>query len=1015
MNHALKTGVATLVLGTALIATSAFAQNAAPAAQGASADKPAEDTGPTIVVTGSITKNPAAATASPLVVLSAETLTSRGINTVSGALQSIAANNAGTLPSSWSSHGFATGASAPSLRGLNNGYTLTTFDGLRSALFPMADDGVRNFVDLNTIPDSIVDRVDVLQDGASSTYGADAVAGVVNVIVKKQIVGLHVNASGGIAQRGYGAEGRFDATWGKGRLEEDGYNFYVNGEYQHNAAVYMNQRGGKWGTADQSNICDAVGSCLKNGVINGIQGNGAYTAFDAAKSATTVGFARAYDISGTTAATAANSASRWSQISPATGCQGLTAKALTPTQQGTISPSTVCQQDLTKQYGMYSPEITRIGANARLTANLTDRIQVYGMFNFAEAKTFSSGNPRNFSSKTASGTTDLGTLLLPVYVCPTGVGNKNPSLTGCNAGNGTLNPNNPYAANGQYAQVSGLYDRPIESYTDAKTYRFSGGISGDFGKGWNFDLEGTTSWVNMDLTQLNYINAQHLLNLIATGGYNFGDQSQNTQAARDYLAPAVHTVNRSKLTQFQGTINRDFFKLPGGDLNIAVGAAYRFESLNQPSANPDDAYYGINAVSTAGSRRVYSGFYEVTAPILSSLKLKADGRYDSYSSGQSNFSPKFEAQFQPIKELKFRGTFSKGFRIPSFNQSNGLPTTGYSTKTITCSNPIYTAFCAAHASAPTYFNGVGTDPNDPTKGTGTYSLGVTAVGNPNLRPEKSTSFTVGTVFTPNRHLTLTADFWHTKITDIIVSVSDPTPALTQYFTNNGVVNIPGISVTQNSADAQNPNALPLIRTIVASYTNADSEVASGIDVSASARYDLGHGVRFTSQFNGSWLTKLALTSGGTEFRYDGTLGPCETTSCSGAPHFRAVWANTFDFGPEQKYSLTLTGNYTSGYSETATDDGDTYKVCEVGAGDVVGYSGTNNPVICNTHPTFTIDLHTQAKVNKNFLIYMDVKNLLDSGPVYDPAAGYQLYQFNPAWGDSNYIGRFFRVGAKIDF
>jgi iron complex outermembrane receptor protein len=60
-------------------------------------------------------------------------------------------------------------------------------------------------------------------------------------------------------------------------------------------------------------------------------------------------------------------------------------------------------------------------------------------------------------------------------------------------------------------------------------------------------------------------------------------------------------------------------------------------------------------------------------------------------------------------------------------------------------------------------------------------------------------------------------------------------------------------------------------------------------------------------------------------------------------------------------------------------------------------------------------MHTQAKVNDNFMIYMDVKNLLNSGPVYDPAAGYGLYQFNPAWDDSNFIGRYFRVGAKIDF
>jgi iron complex outermembrane receptor protein len=205
-----------LVLGTALMAGTAFAQTAAGSAP-ATNDAKTDDAGPVIVVTGSITKNPAAATASPVTVLTADNLSSRGIITASDALQSLPANNAGTMPTSWSSYGFATGASAPSLRGLNDGYTLTVFDGLRSAVYPLADDGVRNFVDMNTIPDSIIESVNVLQDGASSTYGADAVAGVVDVRIKKQIVGFHANASGGISQQGDAGEARFDATYGKGR------------------------------------------------------------------------------------------------------------------------------------------------------------------------------------------------------------------------------------------------------------------------------------------------------------------------------------------------------------------------------------------------------------------------------------------------------------------------------------------------------------------------------------------------------------------------------------------------------------------------------------------------------------------------------------------------------------------------------------------------------------------------------------------------------------------------------
>jgi iron complex outermembrane receptor protein len=101
---------------------------------------------------------------------------------------------------------------------------------------------------------------------------------------------------------------------------------------------------------------------------------------------------------------------------------------------------------------------------------------------------------------------------------------------------------------------------------------------------------------------------------------------------------------------------------------------------------------------------------------------------------------------------------------------------------------------------------------------------VTAVGNPNLKPEKSTSFTVGGVFTPNNHLTFTADFWHTKIKDIIVSVSDTSTITDQYYANGGVTTVTGQTVTTAGVDVDNPTALPLIRTIVASYTNADSRL-----------------------------------------------------------------------------------------------------------------------------------------------------------------------------------------------
>ena len=109
--------------------------------------------------------------------------------------------------------------------------TLSVADGLRMAPYPLADDGQRNFVDLNTIPSAIIERIEVLRDGASSTYGADAIAGVVNVITKKEIQGLKIGASMGISEEGDGTEERIDVTFGMGDLQSDGYNFYISGEY----------------------------------------------------------------------------------------------------------------------------------------------------------------------------------------------------------------------------------------------------------------------------------------------------------------------------------------------------------------------------------------------------------------------------------------------------------------------------------------------------------------------------------------------------------------------------------------------------------------------------------------------------------------------------------------------------------------------------------------------------------------------------------------------------------------
>jgi iron complex outermembrane receptor protein len=961
---------------------------AAPTAQVADATPPAD-----IVVTGTLFRNAAAATASPVTVLTATDLANRGINTVSDALQSLPQNNGGTLNTNWSPFGFATGASAPSLRGLDDGRTLTLFDGMRSAVYPLADDGYRNFVDINTIPDSIVDRVEVLADGASSTYGADAVAGVVNVIIKKQITGLHLNASEGISQQGDAGEQRFDATYGYGKLDEQGFNVYVNGEYQNDDPLMLGARGAPYGTANHSNICGtSLGStdkngnvvvpagsttCMPNGIRNGIQADGSYGGFQS----TTVPFVRPADGSGP-----------WQMLNPAAGCGSLPSVTLTGTQRASnsLNPATVCQQDLTNQYYEYSPRIQRLGANMRATVNVGSRAQAYAMFNFYQTRTWNTGTPESFAGLTAAGGTQVAVSpLLPVYVCPRG------TTVACSATNGTLNPQNPFAAQGQQALLSGLY-QPTEVDTDARTFRYSAGINGSFGDGWNYNFDATHSEVDLTTTDRNYILAQNLLNVIADGSYNFANPSANSAAENQYLSPNVTTNSKSLMTQVQGTLAHSFYQLPGGPLQVAVGASWRRESVNDPSSNPEnnanpyDRYYGINAVGVVGSRDVRSAFYEIDAPVLTNLELKTSGRYDNYSSGQSNFSPKFEAQFSPIKQIKLRGTFTKGFTIPSFNEAYGFPTTGYVSSTAT--NPTY---LAAHN-----YNAYATQP---------YEYGLTTTSNPNLQPETTTQYTLGAVLQPTKFLTFTLDYYHIKINNLIIA-ADCSAAVANYYTG---VSTPGCTTTAGVPDQNFPNAMPQLGTVTSSYINADSEISKGLDFTGTARIPLGHGIRWTSTVNASYLMYLGVDMGGVEQRYDGSLSPCNISSCSGSPKWRGNWQNTLDFNG--KASLSATVNYTSGYSLESTDIGGIAGNClgSIGAS-VVTYSDGVTPVSCRAGSFVDVDMTASVKIADKFTLYTNVLNLFNAAPPFDPSAAYSLYQFNPAWGGAGFIGRYFRVGVKID-
>jgi iron complex outermembrane receptor protein len=958
-----------LVLGAA----PAFAQDTTTAPQPAvDAGTATPDAAPKdIVVTGSLFRQ--AVTPSPVTTLSTENLDQRGITTIQEGIQRLSSNNGAALTNSFTANGaFAGGASAVSLRGLSSSSTLVLIDGLRAAYYPLADDATRNFVDLNTIPDDIVDRIEVLKDGASSSYGADAIAGVVNIITKRSIEGVSGRVEAGISQDGIAPTQRLSLTAGHGNLDNDGYNAYISGFYFHSGAVKNSDLRAPFNSSDKSGIGGP------NDIVSA-DNFGATTA-------------------GPNTYVRATGSTQYSLLN--NGCQN--GNPVTAAQSATgVVPNTICATDAINNYGVVAPNIERFGGSAKFTAKIGGSSEAYAEFNFLQTNTQYTGDPsaiyanapagiynQPFSTRSSAAAyaAGSGALTLPVFVCAARVN--------CNATNGTLNPNNPYAASGQTAQIIGTLPNSVTSdATRYRVFRAAAGIHGTVFGDWDYRVDLTAMHTDLRHTQNGYVYIQHLLDVIADGTYNFVNPSQNSKAVMDYLEPTNTTDSTSDLYQAQASVSHALMQLPGGDLQIGAGASVYYEAVDSPSSNSDidgatQRYFTINAFGTEGHRTVASAFGEINAPIFDQLLLNASGRYDHYSTGQGAFSPKVGAKFTPIKQLTIRGTWSRGFRIPSFAEANALPTTGYVTNSAALFNDNYLkqygCTTATFSSCPTYLR------------SGSY--GATTLASPNLKPEKSRSFTGGIVFEPIHNVSFTVDYFNIKKTNAITSLTSG-DALSAYYSGQAIP--AGFTITPDAPDPAHPGALPRVLYVTSALVNANTLKSSGVDFGINSRVDIG-GITWTSNLDATWQIELSTSfpDGHTETYVD-TLGNYNLTAGSGTFRWHGNWQNTFEKGP---LALTGTVNYTSGYNLSAEDQGNAYEDC--GLAPQPAYTG------CRVKSYITFDLNTSVKVNKSMTFYVNVINLFDRLPGVDPAT-YGAYLYNPVQAGEGIYGRRFLAGAKF--
>lgn len=979
-------GVAVAVLG----AGQAVAQTA-PAAQNDDQTQVEE-----IVVTGSLFRRTDTETPSPVTVLTSENLQRAGISTASDAIRSISADGAGSIGTGFQS-GFSAGGSAVSLRGLGVSSTLVLVDGLRSTNFPINDDGHNAYVDLNSIPFSLIDRIEVLKDGASSSYGADAIGGVVNLKLKKQFVGVKGSMEAGESDRGDAEHRRADITLGYGDYAENGWNVYVNAEYQKDGRVSNHSRGFPYNTQDLLSI-------------GGIDGNTADSTLTTATPNAVVTRVTQSDLNNPlTGKAGAPLTSAYQSLN--LNCTNGTYTVTSGAAQGTG-----CKWNLVDSYNQIQPLQKRYAFNGRLSVRLRENVEAYATGSYSRSEVDIISAPRALrATQPFGGAPSLASsnpgIVLPVWICAAGVN--------CAADpTHTLNPNNPFAAtyandpsNGA-ARIYYLFgDIRSGSNRVNEVIRGTFGFNGSFGDDWNWRIDAAGARDNLKLTQFGYLNIANTLKAINTGAYNFVDPSKNTEAVRDFVSPDLVTPSHSSMMSLDASITHKLWTLPGGDMQLALGAQIRKEVLENNNQNARLDTWTLSTASAFGKHTVKAGFFEIAAPVLDTLELNVSGRYDDYSEGFSHFSPKFGAKFTRIKQLAFRGTYSKGFRAPTFAESG--PRSQYAGfVTTTPPGP----FQIAHGgliSGPT----PNTNPYAQA-----YSLGRGVAGNPDLKPEKSRSFTLGTIYEPTRWLSLTVDYYNVKKSDLIVSGPKISDAVSAYYAAGSqtagcaAVAAVGAGYSCNVVDAPDPlfpNAQPRVLIINVPYVNANYSQTSGVDFSATGKFAITDAIKWTSRVEVTHVLKYDLhTDDGKVQHYAGTLGPYDLSSGNGTPDWKGNWQNTVSFG--DKYTLSATAYYVGKIRSAAADTNGSDQ-CPAGN----PYGGAGNPDVanrfCYIKKFINVDLNGTAEIKDGVQLYANVGNVFDKKAPIAPGAYASAPNFLTTYHYAGLIGRTFKVGVRFEY
>ena len=712
-SRALRLGTAAIAIVFAGLSAPAFAQ------PGTQPDQDSPQTGQqaseeSILVTGSRIRRDPLDQDQPRVFVDREDMDRTGLTSTAEILQRLPSaggalnsrfNNSGNFGNPPDGGGVGAGAAEVDLRYLGSRRTLVLVDGLRFVNAASAS-GVPGSVDLNAIPESMIERVEVLQAGASSIYGSDAIAGVVNIITRNRQDGLIAQAQLGGFGEGDGFTQNYQASWGWESVDS-GTRFVVGGNFVRQDEVSSGRRQLSLFPTPGATACD--GSC-SSGTPNGrfiVLGQ------DLTLRAPVIGRSPTL-----------------ADYRPFAGAP----------DRFNFAPYNFIQIPL-ERYGGFITLVQELGEDIDLT--------VRALY-----------NRRNSSNQAAP---------LPLFVGPdAGNGNLLDTITidATNPFNpfGTLNATN-YAFIGRRVVENGprRYDQSVD------TYYGSASVDGSFemmGHDWFWDVNGVWGRNEADQEVHGNINAANLARALGplaactapcTPFNIFGGQGSITQGMLDYVAFTQRDSSVQELWDVSANLSGGLFELPGGTAAIAIGVEHRDQSGR---FDPDPIVAAglgsdIPALPTRGGYNVDEAFAEIRLPVLGDmdfvhrLELTGAARYSDYSTSGSTTVFSAGINWEPIEDLLFRGSWAEGFRAPSIGELFGTPSRFDQELDDHCSN---------NSAQPQNFN------NNPTvrqnciaagvPSNGSYQqlnpqISVLTGGNENLDAESSESWVVGAVWRPS--------------------------------------------------------------------------------------------------------------------------------------------------------------------------------------------------------------------------------------------------------------------------